>query len=193
MRKRLSNMLLSGAMIAALYSVAYGATPTYGNGSTEIAITYNAARSNGITGSNFWMQGGGVQVAAEFYRGLGVVADVAVVQTGNINSSGVGLTLATENFGPRYTLRSGRYAFYGQALGGIANGLNSVFPNPLGAATSSQNSFAMEVGGGTTLALTPHIALRPFEADWLRTELPNSTTNVQNNLRLAGGFVFRFR
>ena len=28
--------------------------------------------------------------------------------------------------------------------------------------------------------------------DWLRTQLPNATTKVQNNLRLGAGLVFRF-
>jgi peptidoglycan-associated lipoprotein len=43
------------------------------------------------------------------------------------------------------------------------------------------------------LPLSRHIDLRAFEADWLRTELPNSTTNIQNNLRVGAGFVFRNR
>jgi hypothetical protein len=32
-----------------------------------------------------------------------------------------------------------------------------------------------------------------FEADWLRTQLPNSDTDVQNNIRLAAGVVIRLR
>jgi len=29
-----------------------------------------------------------------------------------------------------------------------------------------------------------------IQADWLRTQLPNSTTNVQNDLHLGAGIVF---
>ena len=43
------------------------------------------------------------------------------------------------------------------------------------------------------LPLSGRIGVRAFEADWLRTALPNSTTNVQNNLRLGVGFLFRVR
>ena len=48
---------------------------------------------------------------------------------------------------------------------------------------------AYMAGGGLTLRLQPHLSLRAFEANWLRTQLPNSTTNVQNNLRLGAGVV----
>jgi hypothetical protein len=39
---------------------------------------------------------------------------------------------------------------------------------------------------------TPHVAVRIFEADWLRTQLLNSTTDAQNSLRAGAGVVFRF-
>jgi hypothetical protein len=31
------------------------------------------------------------------------------------------------------------------------------------------------------------------EADWLRTQMPNSSDNVQNNLRLGAGLVWHFK
>jgi len=39
------------------------------------------------------------------------------------------------------------------------------------------------------LTLSPHVVLRAFEADYLRTQLPNSTTNVQNNITLGAGIA----
>jgi hypothetical protein len=47
------------------------------------------------------------------------------------------------------------------------------------------------VGGGVDIGLSPHFALRVFQADWLRTQFPNADTNVQNNFRVAAGIVFR--
>jgi hypothetical protein len=35
-------------------------------------------------------------------------------------------------------------------------------------------------------------AMRVFEADWQRTQLPNSTTGAQNNLHLGAGLILRF-
>ncbi|MGA8531063.1 MAG: hypothetical protein WB622_15205 [Acidobacteriaceae bacterium] len=43
------------------------------------------------------------------------------------------------------------------------------------------------------MTLSPQLAVRALQASWLRTQLPNSTSNLQNNLRLGAGFVFRFR
>jgi peptidoglycan-associated lipoprotein len=70
--------------------------------------------------------------------------------------------------------------------------MNSIFPSA-GGVSSSANGLALQVGGGMNLPLSSHIGVRAFEADWLRTALPNSTTNVQNNLRLGVGVFFRLR
>jgi hypothetical protein len=162
--------------------------------SFEIAITYDASRTNVINGNSFWMQGGSVQMHGQFWHGLGVVADVAALHTNSMNTSGVGLDLVTATFGPRYTWspRSARYCLFGQALAGEANGINSIFPG-ISQATSAANGLAVQLGGGMDLNLERHLAVRVFEADWLRTQLPNSTTSVQNSLRLGAGIVLLFR
>jgi hypothetical protein len=50
---------------------------------------------------------------------------------------------------------------------------------------------AAKVGGGLDLKLSHHVSVRLVEANWLRTQLPNSTTNVQNDVELGAGIVFR--
>jgi hypothetical protein len=187
--------LLTVALISGIAARGQTTTPEQpATASFEIAITYDASRTNVIGGNSFWMQGGSVQMHGQFWHGLGVVADVAGLHTNSINNSGVGLDLVTATFGPRYTWtpRGARYSLFGQALAGEANGINSVFPGSFQAA-STADGLAMQVGGGMNLNLKRHIAIRAFEADWLRTQLPNSTTSVQNNLRLGAGVVFIFR
>jgi peptidoglycan-associated lipoprotein len=188
--------VMMGVAIVATPLVAQSAaaaktTPQY---PLDVAVTYNATMSNSVTSKSFWMQGGSVQVHGQFYRGLGVVADIAGAHVGNINSSGVGLDMVATTFGPRYTwtTKSRKYALFGQALGGEGFGFHSVFPGVSGATVSSYN-LAVKAGGGLNVALTPRIALRAIEADWLRTQLPNATTNVQNNVSLGTGVVMRFR
>jgi hypothetical protein len=158
-----------------------------------VALVYHPADANLVSGASFWMQGGSVQVEGRFWRGMGVVADVSVLHTGHMNSQNVSLDLVTATFGPRYTWspRRGRSSCFGQFLIGEVNGLNSVFPGSI-SATDTANSFAYMTGGGLNLRLQPHLSLRVFEANWLRTQLPNATTNVQNNLRLGTGVVVRF-
>ena len=162
--------------------------------SLDVAVTYNATLSDLITSSRFWMQGASAQIEGRFYGGWGAVADISGMHIANMNSTGVGLDMVTATFGPRYTWSPARarYQIFGEALAGVANGFNSVFPSPLSAQTTA-SSLAVKAGGGINLQLRPHYALRLFEADYLRTQLPNSTNNAQNNLQLGAGVVFRFR
>ncbi len=159
----------------------------------EVAFVYNTAQANIVPGDRFWMQGGSVQMHAPFWRGWGAVADVSGLHTVNMRSTGVGLDLISELFGPRYTWSPARrrYAFFGQFLIGEANGMNSFFPAATGA-TSNAKSLALQPGGGMNIVLSRHLAVRAFEANWLRTQMPNATTNVQNSLHLGAGLVLRF-
>jgi hypothetical protein len=191
------KVLLVGAWLLA-GTVAWGqqgqrrASPT--TGTLDVAVVYNAVRGNLVGSENFWMQGGSFQIHGQFWRGLGIVADIAGLHSSNASGSGVGLDMVTATFGPRYTWspEHRRYAFFGQVLVGEANGLNSVFPTPTGA-IHSDHGLALCVGGGANVHLTRHLSVRALEADWLRTQLPNSTNNAQNNLRLGTGLIFSFK
>jgi peptidoglycan-associated lipoprotein len=70
--------------------------------------------------------------------------------------------------------------------------LHSVFPAASGA-NDSADSLALYVGGGVNLHLKHRFALRVIEVNWLRTQMPNATTNVQNNLRLGAGLIYKFK
>lgn len=197
MRKILGSVLLVGAMtatslVAQNVSSAKGvSTPT---NYLEVAITYDALHAGGSGENSFWMQGGGVQAGGDFSHGFGVVSDLAAEHTGDMHGSGVGLDMVTVTFGPRYTWQPKRYrrtALYGQTLVGLANGYNSVFPHS-GGATSSANGLALKMGGGVNYTLSRRFAVRVFEADWLRTQLPNATNDAQNNLHLDAGLMLRF-
>lgn len=196
MRRHLVRMILFGAVTAAIAAVPLAAQNSQDRSGPElnVAVTYNASISDVTTGSNFWLQGGSAQIHGRFYGGLGVVADVAGMHIANINSTGVGLDMVTATFGPRYTWSTvhSRSELFVQGLAGVANGFNSVFPNRAGAQTVG-NSLAVLAGGGLNVKLRPHLVLRAFEADYLRTQLPNSTNNVQNNLRVGAGIVLRLR
>ncbi len=200
MRRKLGSVLLCGVILMAGPLMAMAQTAPAASGvqpkyPLDIAVPYSATLSNAITGNSFWMQGGSVQVHGQFYRGLGVVADVAGMHEANIHASGVGLDMVTATFGPRYTWQPAhhRYALFGQALVGTAFAFNTVIPIATGPATNSDTSLAVQVGGGVNLRLSPRFSLRALDADWLRTQMSNSTTNVQNNIRLGAGVDFRFR
>lgn len=164
----------------------------------DLAVTYTAQHSNLVSNPTFWQQGGSVELSTQTYHGLGVAANFTGTEVGSAANSGVGLDMLTTTFGPRYTWykprgasHKGSLAIFGQGLIGESHGWNSYFPSASGSQTS-YNSFALQVGGGVDVGLSRHFAVRAIQADWLRTEFPNSTTNVQNSFRLAAGIVLRF-
>jgi len=193
MRRTLRSLLLVGAVT--ITTTLNGQTPNTRTTSHEVdlALTYNALHNNLASGGNFWQQGGGLELSAEFYHGLGLAMSIAGARADNI-ANGVSLTTITELFGPRYTWTapSGRSALFGEGLIGEAHGLDSVFPSPQGA-LSDYNSFALQTGGGVDLRLSKRFAVRPIQADWLRTQFPNARTNIQNNFRVGAGVVVRLQ
>jgi hypothetical protein len=193
----LSALVIAAAMMASISPAQSAPAPSKSapqSSALEIAFTYQGMHSDVVNGSGFWLQGGAAQIHGQFYGGWGAVADIAGAHIANINSSGVGLDLVTATFGPRYTWTPARrrYSLYGQGLLGQAWGINSVFPDPSGA-NAVANSMAIKAGGGMNFNLTPHLGLRLFEVDYLRTQLPNSTNNIQNYLTVSTGLVLRFR
>jgi hypothetical protein len=200
MRREALRRFVYGIVVAAAALLPAGLRAQQKNTAPEIdlALTYSAQRGSLTSDQNFWAQGGSAELTATFYHGLGITANVTGTHAANISSSGVGLILVTTTFGPTYTWavpqhRSspGPLTFFGESLIGIANGTGSVFPDPLGS-QSGAGSLALQIGGGADLELSRHFAVRLVHADWLRTQLPNATTNVQNTLQLDGGIVFRF-
>lgn len=164
----------------------------------DLAVTYTVQHSNLVSTPTFWQQGGSVELSAQAYRGWGAAANITGTHVGSAANSGVGLSMVTTTFGPRYTwyipngiVRKRSLAVFGQGLIGESHGFNSYFPSKTGAMTD-YNAFALQVGGGVDLGLSRHVAIRVIQADWLRTQFPNGTTNVQNSFRLAAGIVLRF-
>ncbi len=170
------------------------------NREADVAFTYAAIRASERNTTSFWFQGGAVELHARFYRGLGMAASVTGMHEGSNGSLIAPLDLVTVVFGPRYTLGFHRRAsMFTEGLIGEAHGFHSVFPfgsgsvsNPTNGTTDSSTSFALQAGGGFDLRLTHHLSARVVQADYLRTQLPNGASNLQNNFRVSAGFIFRF-
>jgi opacity protein-like surface antigen len=192
--KILSRTALLAVMLVTSMAVAQNPQST----PIDLAVTYDALHTNHITAQSFWMKGGTVELGAQIYRGLGIAARVEGGHAGPSSTTAEPLSLVTTVFGPRYTVetRSHRYALFGEGLVRIANGFHSLFSEgsgPVGSVnvgtTSSSNALAVDVGGGLDVQLNRRFAIR---ASYLRTQFPNTTTNVQNSLDLGAGLVMRF-
>lgn len=159
----------------------------------DLATSFLAARSiQANTADGFWAEGGSVELGADAFHGFGVAANISGVHTASVGPEHVPLSLVTATFGPRYRWHSGhRVSPYSEALLGEANGLRSLFPSTSGAEASA-SSLALQIGGGVDLGLTRYLAIRAFQASWLRTQLPNGTNDRQNSFCSGAGILLRF-
>jgi hypothetical protein len=159
----------------------------------DLSVTYIEGCSlKANTSENFWMQGGSIELGANIGRGWGVAANVTGTHAGSIGASGLPLSQVATTFGPRFRWHADhRLSLYGEGLVGEANGFRSIFPTDRGSQPDA-NSLATQVGGGMDYKVSGRFAIRAFDVAWSRTQLPNSTDNVQNNLFLGAGVVQRF-
>jgi peptidoglycan-associated lipoprotein len=195
MRKILRTLLLTGT-VTMTTTIVWPQGTTSGRHEIDIAVAYSAQHDNILGGTVFWQPAGGmIDLSAEFYHGLGIVANVGGYRATNIAPGGLNLTMITATFGPRYTWApkaKPKLALFGQGLGGEAHGLDSVYPQPSGAVTNF-DTIAVLVGGGIDWRISRHFAVRPAEIEWLWTQFPNSKNNFQNNIRFSAGVVFRLQ
>jgi|SRR6187402_28843 len=191
-----SMLLLAGAatLTTATSEGQIAASPKTQSPTLNVGLMYSANRSNAVGGNNFWGQGGTLEFSADVFHGLGIAFNASSSTATNINTAGADLTTITMTVGPRYTWtpRSRRFDVFGEGLVGDARGTHSLFPTSTGVVTDI-DALAIQVGGGVDLRASRRLSVRALQADWVRTQFPNGTTNVQNTLRLGAGLIFRLR
>jgi hypothetical protein len=169
----------------------------------DVAITYVAERTKvaSVDCGCFWLQGGGMNAALTLYRGLGVAANLTGGHASNA-APGVDLDKVSFLMGPRYTYPfthwlsriggSGGGRVFAEGLIGGVHSFNTVVPSSAGVAGAA-SCFAFQVRGGLDLLLRKSIGIRLFEADYVRSTLPNAGNSTQDDLRLAAGISFHFK
>ncbi|MDE1156509.1 MAG: outer membrane beta-barrel protein [Acidobacteriaceae bacterium] len=158
----------------------------------DLGLTYQAQRALSVnSGQSFWLQGGNAELGADAWHGLGAAFSLSGSHT-TMGSSSVPLSMVVWTAGPRYRWHNGhRLSLYAEALGGEANGFDSVFPASRGA-QSEANSFAFRTGFGVDYRVRTHLALRLLDASYLRTGFSNATNNTQHIFQVGAGVVVRF-
>ncbi|HMB28799.1 MAG TPA: outer membrane beta-barrel protein [Blastocatellia bacterium] len=133
-----------------------------------------------------------------FKKSLAIKADVS----GHYGNVLVSITPRTDQrqelflFGPQYSFRKiPRIRPFAHALFGAAR--LKVRNDAIGAADITDTGFAFAAGGGVDLKtpLGSKIAVRLFQADYVRTKLDflgNGNTTSSNNIRVSTGVVLRF-
>jgi opacity protein-like surface antigen len=148
-------------------------------------------------GINF--NGGSGSLAYNFNSVLGVVGDFGGYHgSQNGEDTNLSINVVTYLFGPKVSLRHGKFTPFAQALFGGAHGsftANDVCDarvrgqGDCEGGSTSDNSFSLAVGGGVDWNATTHIGIRLIQAEYLMTQFLNGT---QNNARISTGVTFRW-
>ena len=126
--------------------------------------------------------GGGGQLEYNANNLLGIVGDLAGYYVPN---NGYGGGAFSYLFGPRVNIRRGKLTPFAHPLfGGILTSSGIGQPGP-------ENHFAMAVGGGIDFAVSNHIYVRPGQAEYFMTKIPDGLNNRQNNFRFSTGIALR--
>jgi len=172
--------------------------------SIDVGVTYSAERTQLVPNSSpFWLQGGGADGSYNLWKGFGIAAGITGDRISNY-VPGFDVNKLAYLGGPRYTFTTGlgktsmehfvaadrfHYQLFAQGLFGGVHAFSGFFPAP-GGSISSASSFELQLGGGVNLLLTKHYGVRLFEADYVRTGLPNNASNTQDDLRLSAGVTY---
>lgn len=123
--------------------------------------------------------GGGGQLEYNANNWLGVVGDLGGYgATSTVNGALVGGAF-TYLFGPRVNFRHGKVTPFAQTLvGGIrtTDGIGQSRP---------ENNFAMTAGGGIDFRVSKHVSVRPIQAEYFMTKIPDVLITARTICGLA--------
>ena len=149
----------------------------------EIFGGYSYLRAN-ILGEGFNFNGGSGSVALNANNWFGIVGDFGGY---HLSQSGVSVNIFSYTFGPKLAYRkSERLTPFGQALFGGARA-SAGFAGQ----SASENAFALALGGGVDAKVTPHVAIRLVQVEYVLTKFTDGRNDRQNNARISTGIVFR--
>jgi len=159
-----------------------GKIELYG-GYDYVRFNINANVSGQPPSQTFNGNGGGGELMYNVKNWLGVLGDLGGYWATNSSSQGAAIPYL---FGPRLSLRRSRITPFVQVLvGGVltSSGIEQ---------TGWQSHFAMTAGGGIDVKISKHFSIRPVQAEYFLTKIPDGLSNRQNNFRFGAGIVFRF-
>ena len=186
MRNLLGVVLLVAVTSAAPVLEAQGEPSKFElyGGYNYVRFNINANVAGQPPSQTFNGNGGGGDFMYGVNNWFGVLGDMGGYWATNSARQGAAMPYL---FGPRVSLlHHGKVTPFIQALfGGVltSSGIEQ---------TGWQSHFAMTAGGGIDVKLSRHFSIRPVEAEYFLTKLPDGLNNRQNNFRFGAGIVFRF-
>jgi len=188
MRKGIVLGLLLGLFGTAPIAKAQEESPKYEvyGGYYNSRINVNANVPGLAPSATYIGEGGGGQFEYNAKNWLGVVGDVSgfyATSAGNGAFAGAFLTYLV---GPRVNFRHARFTPFVQTLfGGVRT------TDGIAQSTGTADNFAMTAGGGIDFNVSRHVSVRPIQAEYFMTRIPDGLNNRQDNLRIGAGIAVR--
>jgi hypothetical protein len=135
---------------------------------------------------SFNANGGSGELTYNLTNWLGVLGDAGgywATSTSSPSRAGAAIPYL---FGPRASLRRHTVTPFAQVLAGAvvtSSGIETI---------GWQNHFAMAAGGGIDIRASKYLSLRPVEAEYFMTKIPDGLNNRQNNFRFSAGLSLLF-
>ncbi len=195
----------------------------------EVYLGYSYLRTATATQVNAFNNNGGLSsLQYNFNKNFAIVGELGGYQAGNVSIHGSNFgtldsTFFSYQFGPRVSInKTGTVTpFFHYLVGGVHESRSfnvptalippgTQFPSDLKIEMgnqftkfrSTQNAFAMTIGGGFDIKLTRLISIRPAQVDYIPSHfspfnvpgVPGNINNTrwQHNLRYSAGINFRF-
>jgi len=176
----MAGLVLAASMMAAAQD--YPKVELFGG------YTYN---HQSIGGTRFNFNGGSAAFTYNFTPVVGFTGDFGPYHN---TTSGVSTTTFTYLFGPQFTYRGNEHVtpFFHVLLGGAHDSSSFSSGGTSTSSSNSSNAFAFAPGGGLDVNVSPHIAIRVAQVDYLLTKFKDDEDNRQNNVRVSAGIVFRW-
>jgi hypothetical protein len=180
MRNSISVLLLLAAVgVAQTLSAQEKAAELelYG-GYDYVRFNVNANVAGQPPSQTFNGNGGGGQLVYNLDNRVGILGDVGGYWATNSTRQGAAIPYL---FGPRANLRRGTVTPFAQLLlGGVvtSSGIEEI---------GWQSHFAMAGGGGIDVRTSRHFSVRPAQAEYFMTRIPDGLNNRQDNFRFSTG------
>ncbi len=134
---------------------------------------------------HFDFHGGTGAITGNFTDWVGLKADISGY---TLWDSPLSVHTFTYLFGPQFSYRkSERVTPFAHALFGVASARGTAS----GGGLTHRNAFADALGFGLDINTSRHSAWRLVQIDYLGTKFRDGNKNLQNNLRMSTGIVFR--
>lgn len=169
--------------------------------SADLGFTYSQERSKFLGDGKddyFYLRGATIDYSWNMPDGLGISVGGTGLAVTNLRGS-IDIHQVTFLAGPRYTFNLGHISpthldrkgsVFIEGKGGYTFATTGQYPDSTGEINNTGSGLTYSAGAGLNLHLYQRFDLRLFELDYVRTQLPNGTTNVQNTLRMATGINF---